>query len=52
MGEGVRREVRRNVKLQGWSSLTALPVVIEVKYRQDSSAHDSVLVHLCCGSLY
>ena len=30
-GGGARREVRRNVKLQGWSSLTVLPVVIEVK---------------------
>ena len=35
-GGGVRREFRRNIKLQGWSSLTALPVVI---------ANDLVLVH-------
>ena len=30
-GEGVRQELCENVKLQGWSSLTALPVVKEVK---------------------
>ena len=52
--KGAGGKARKPSKCQttGWSGLTVLPAVIEVKERQNSSAHDSVLVHKCCGSLH